>query len=172
MIVEELDPSGAIAEPGGLAQQTRQALRRLAKAVVVITARHEERRFAMAATAVNELSMDPPSMLVCVNRAASLHGPLAAGVDFCINILHCGHEAISRACSGASKGEARFAVGSWGAIESIPILLDAQASIVCRNEARVCYGTHELFLGPVMAVRVHGEVMPLVYVDGRYTRTM
>lgn len=172
MIVEGLDSPAAISGLTGLAEQTRQALRRLAKAVVVITARHEDRRYAMAATAVNELSMDPPSMLVCINRAASLHTPLSAGADFCINILHCDQEAVSRACSGAIKGEARFAVGAWGAIHSIPILLDAQASIVCRNEARVCYATHELFLGPVVAVRLHGEVMPLVYMDGRYTRAV
>ncbi len=161
-----------INEPTGLAEQTKQALRRLAKAVVVITASHHDRRYAMAATAVNELSMDPPSMLVCVNRSASLYAPLAAGADFCINILHCDQEAISRACSGATKGEARFAVGAWGAIHSVPVLLDGQASIVCKNETRVCYGTHEVFLGPVVAVRLHGEVMPLVYLDGRYTRAV
>jgi flavin reductase (DIM6/NTAB) family NADH-FMN oxidoreductase RutF len=147
-------------------------LRRLAKAVAVITASHEGQRYAMAATAVNELSMDPPSMLVCVNRSASLHAPLAAGADFCINILHCDQERISRACSGTTKGEARFAVGAWGTIQDIPILLDAQASIVCKNETKVCYGTHELFLGPVVAVRLHGDVMPLVYLDGRYTRAV
>ncbi len=58
---------------------TRQALRRLAKAVVVITTRHADQRFAMSATAISELSMRPPSMLVCINRAASIHSPMQAG---------------------------------------------------------------------------------------------
>jgi len=167
-----MNASVAIGEASDLAEQTKEALRRLAKAVVVITARREGRSYAMAATAVNELSMAPPSMLVCVHRSASIHSPLAAGADFGINILHCDQESISRACSGATKGEARFAQGAWGAIHGTPILLDAQASIVCKNEARVSYGTHEVFLGPVTAVRLHGEVMPLVYLDGRYTRAM
>src|SRR5260370_40397805 len=93
--------------------EMRQALRRLAKAVVVITAHDHGQRFAMSATAVSELTIDPPSMLICVNRSASIYSPLQAGANFGINILHASHESISRACSGAMKGEARFAVGSW-----------------------------------------------------------
>ena len=87
----------------------KQALRRLAKAVVVITSRHETVRFAMSATAVSELSFDPPSMLVCVNRTASMYAPLAAGAPFAINILHHSQSAVAARCAGQLKGEARFA---------------------------------------------------------------
>ena len=92
-------------------EDLRQALRRLAKAVVVITAWHEGSRYAMAATAVSELSFDPPSLLICVNRSASLHAPLSAGAPFAVNILHHGQEHIAARCSGAIKGEERFGEG-------------------------------------------------------------
>jgi flavin reductase (DIM6/NTAB) family NADH-FMN oxidoreductase RutF len=152
-----------------LAEQTRYALRRLAKAVVVITCAHEGERYAMAATAVSELSMDPPSMLVCVNQSASLHRPLSAGAGFCINILHHEQEPIARACGGQVKGEERFSLGSWEkAALDIPVLAGAQASIVCTNETAIPYGTHGIFIGRVVEVRAHGDVEPLVYVDGRY----
>lgn len=153
-----------------LAVQLRDGLRRLAKAVVVITCRHEGQRFAMAATAVSELSMDPPSLLVCVNRTASLHEPLAQGADFCVNILHRGHSGISAACSGKARGEARFATGEWGAMpDGCPVLENAQASFYCRNEREtMSYGTHRIVIGRVEAVRIAGEVDPLVYADGRY----
>src|ERR1044072_3155873 len=99
----------------GQASQTalalREGLRRLAKAVVVITCQHEGARFAMTATAVSELSMDPPSLLICVNRSASLHAPLAAKAGFCVNVLHHSHTDISALCSGKEKREARFAPG-------------------------------------------------------------
>lgn len=150
--------------------QMREALRRLAKAVVVITCRHEGQRYAMAATAVSELSMDPPSLLICVNRTASLHAPLSTGADFCVNILHSSHETISAACSGKLKGEARFEQGRWATSEiGLPYLEDAQASFVCRNDRQVEYGTHGIFIGQVVEVMNHGPVDPLVYVDGRYT---
>lgn len=153
-----------------IATQVKFALRRMAKSVVVITCRHEGVRYAMAATAADALSMDPPSMIVSVNKSASLHAPLAAGVGFCINILGSNHEEISRVCGGAKKGEERFDVGQWteGA-EGIPVLADAQASLVCHNEQAVSYGTHDIFIGRVLEVRHHGDVDPLVYIDGRYT---
>jgi len=158
--MSELSPIGA---------QLREGLRRLAKAVVVITCRHDGQRFAMAATAVSELSMDPPSLLVCINRTASLHEPLSQGADFCVNILHSSHSEISAACSGKARGEARFAIGEWCATaEGCPVLEDAQASFFCRNEQAMTYGTHRIVIGRVEAVGLAGEVDPLVYADGRY----
>ena len=153
-----------------LVTQTKLALRRLAKSVVVVTCRYQGKRYAMAATAVDALSMEPPSMLACVNRSASLYEPLAAGADFCINILRREHEAISKLCGGQVKGEERVALGSWEdcALE-IPVLSDAQASLICANEQSFSYGTHGIFVGRVIEVRHHGEVDPLIYVDGRYT---
>lgn len=152
-----------------VALKMRDALRRLAKAVVVITCRHEGQRYAMAATAVSELSMEPPSLLICVNQTASLFEPLAAGANFCVNILHSSHEGISAVCSGKLKGEARFEHGVWADSQELPYLEDAQASFLCRNDKRVDYGTHGIFIGEVIDVLSHGLVDPLVYVDGRYT---
>lgn len=153
-----------------LADAVRLALRRMAKSVTVITCRHNGRRYAMAATAVDALSMDPPSMIVSVNRAASMHVPLSAGADFCINVLARTHEELSRACGGQASGEDRFALGDWiDGPDGIPILADAQASFLCRNEISLSYGTHGIFVGRLAEVRSHGEVDPLVYLDGRYT---
>jgi flavin reductase (DIM6/NTAB) family NADH-FMN oxidoreductase RutF len=158
-----------MAELSPVALQLREGLRRLAKAVVVITCRYEGQRYAMAATAVSELSMDPPSLLICVNRTASLHLPLSQGADFCVNILHSGHSDISAACSGKVRGEARFAVGKWGETpEGCPILEEAQASFFCRYDQAMSYGTHDIVIGRVEAVFIQGEVSPLVYADGRY----
>ncbi|WP_174299582.1 flavin reductase family protein [Caulobacter sp. S45] len=151
----------------------KQALRRLAKAVVVITSRYEGRRYAMAATAVSELSFDPPSMLICVNRTASLYAPLAGGAPFAINILHHSQSDIAAICAGRLKGEARFATGDWPETDlAVPRLGAAQASIVCRNVKQVDYGTHGIFIGDVVEVYMEGLAEPLVYVDGRYTRAM
>jgi len=149
----------------------REGLRRLAKAVVVITCRHAGARYAMTATAVSELSMDPPSLLICVNRTASLHAPLAAKAGFCVNILHRSHADISALCAGKEKGEARFTLGRWHDEEGgIPYLADAQASFMCRHEQSLNYGTHSVVIGLVEKVLIHGSVDPLVYVNGTYSR--
>jgi flavin reductase (DIM6/NTAB) family NADH-FMN oxidoreductase RutF len=156
-------------DPSPISVQLREGLRRLAKAVVVITCRHEGQRFAMAATAVSELSMDPPSLLICINRSSSLYAPLSQGADFRVNILHAGHEEVSAACSGKAKGDQRFAVGRWAPGDNgCPRLEDAQASFLCRNEQAMDYGTHRIVIGRVEEVTIEGDVCPLVYADGRY----
>jgi flavin reductase (DIM6/NTAB) family NADH-FMN oxidoreductase RutF len=147
----------------------RQGLRRFAKSVMVITSLHEGKRYAMSATAVSELSLDPPTMLVCVNRSAGLHVPLMKGADFAINMLHFGQEDIAANCAGKLHGEDRFGVGAWQASDlGPPILSDAQAYFVCRQQQRVDHGTHSIFIGEVVSAYTNEKVDPLVYVDGRY----
>ena len=162
------------AAPGDetIALQLRAGLRRLGKAVVMITAFHDERRWAMTATAVSELSMDPPSLLICVNRSASMFEGLTAGqANFAVNILHAGQIDIANAGAGATKGEGRFAVGSWKAHPcGTPWLEGAQASFLCRYERHIEYGTHAVVIGRVTEARTAGDVDPLIYVDGGYTR--
>jgi flavin reductase (DIM6/NTAB) family NADH-FMN oxidoreductase RutF len=152
-----------------LAAQTKLALRRLASAVAVVTCRDSEGRHAMTATAVNAMSMDPPSMIVCVNRASTFHAGINRAESFAINILHRSHESISAQCGGKARGEERFGSGAWGEEGGVPVLADAQARIVCAKEARFEYGSHTIFVGRVSSIGIHGVVDPLIYVDGHYT---
>lgn len=158
------------AQPVDTLRETMVAgLRRLAKAVVVITCDYEGRRYAMAATAVSELSLDPLSLLICVNKSASMSRPLASQVDFAVNILNSSHEEISALCSGVVKGEERFKLGDWRRGETgVPVLADAQAVFECRFAQALSHGTHDVIIGDVFACAVSGEVDPLVYVDRRY----
>lgn len=147
-----------------------QAMRRLAKSVSVISCRHNGQRFAMSASAVDSLSADPPSLLICINRSSSIYPPLSQGADFCVNILAADQQDIALACAGKLKGEARFTAGSWkenggGA----PYLTDAQASVICRQDGSFVYGTHTVFIGRIEQIHVGETVSPLVYVDGAYT---
>lgn len=161
----------AASAPLTLAEQLRSGLRRLGKSVMVVTCWHGERRWAMTATAVSELSMDPPSLLVCVNRAASLYRPLTARANFCVNLLRADQLAVSRACSGGAKGEARFDEGRWGSGAcGTPYLREAQANFFCEYETHIEYGTHAVVIGAVREVDWCGEVDPLIYLDGDYAR--
>jgi flavin reductase (DIM6/NTAB) family NADH-FMN oxidoreductase RutF len=146
------------------------AMRRLARSVTVISCCDGERRYSMSATAVDSLSTEPPSLLICINRTASIFPPLDAGADFCINVLAAQHQDIAIDCSGRLKGEARFTTGNWQTSgHGVPYLHDAQASLICTQDGRFDYGTHAIFIGRVEQVLISGEVDPLVYVDGVYT---
>ncbi len=146
-----------------------QGLRRFAKSVMVISCTHQGTKYAMAATAVSEVSLDPPTMLICINRSASMHAPLMAGADFTINMLSSQQEHIARNCSGALRGEDRFNDGDWQTSSfGPPVLADALAYFVCRQEQRVDHGTHSIFIGEVVAANAADDAHSLVYVDGRY----
>ena len=159
-------PSPAISE------SLRLALRGLAKSVVIISMIDGEgRRHAMSATAVTPVSMSPPSMLFCVNRDASSYSTLVGGADFCINILAVEHLELARQCGGGAKGEARFNTGAWAQDESgVPYLSDAQASVICVQDQRIPYGTHDIFIGLVRKVAVGDGINPLIYANGAYKR--
>ncbi|MEO1473816.1 MAG: flavin reductase family protein [Pseudomonadota bacterium] len=153
------------------AEDLKRALRRLAKAVVVISLEDDGQRFAMAATAVSEVSLDPPSMLACVHSEASIAPSLERRRPFCLNILDASQEDISRRCSAAPQGAPRFEIGDWQAGEQdVPYLADAQANIFCNNDMSVRYGTHDIIVGQVTHALARGTVDPLLYADGRYGR--
>ena len=151
-----------------LTADAKRALRRLASAVSVVTCRADGRNYAMTASSVSALSMDPPSMLVCVNRSAGFHNALDRAEAFAINILSRSQVAVSRACSGVASGESRFRTGDWDISGAAPTLIGAQAAIVCRKEKETRYGTHTVFMGPILSVLAVGDVDPLVYLDGGY----
>jgi len=152
-----------------LIADAKLALRRLASSVSVVTCRHDGRNYAMTATAVSAVSMDPPSMLVCVNRSVGFHDALDQASEFAINVLSRAHVGISKLCSGGASGERRFEVGYWDTRAAAPVLVDAQAAIICRKDKEFQYGSHTVFMGPIISISVNGDVDPLIYVDGRYT---
>lgn len=148
----------------------KQAMRGLASSVALISAADKSgARVAMAATSVTALTMEPPAMLVCVNRNTSSYPTLREGGDFCINVLAVDHLPLAQLCSGSAKGEERFASGLWERDSlGVPYLNDAQAAIVCSQDKRIEYGTHDIFIGRVRMVHLPRGIDPLVYVDGAY----
>jgi flavin reductase (DIM6/NTAB) family NADH-FMN oxidoreductase RutF len=152
-----------------LIADAKLALRRLASSVSVVTCRDDGQNYAMTATSVSALSMEPPSMLVCVNRSAAFHRALNRADDFAINVLSRAHVDISRLCSGGAGPEGRFNVGDWDTRAAAPVLIDAQAAIVCRKDKALDYGTHTVFMGRIVSISTSGDVDPLIYLDGQYT---
>ncbi len=147
----------------------RDAMRRFATTVSIISCFREGCRYGMSATAVSSLSFDPPALLVCVNSSATTHRALSRGGRFCVNVLRSFHVALSQTFSGKLKGEDRFLTGHWGqTVDGIPFLLDAQSNLFCEVDRTIKYATHTIFIGQVYAARTQKEVDPLIYQDGNY----
>ncbi|MFM0281284.1 flavin reductase family protein [Paraburkholderia sediminicola] len=147
----------------------RDAMRRLASTVTIISTGGMEVRHAITATAVTSVSMEPPSLLTCINRKSRLHGFLEEQETFCVNFLHRSHVDISEVFSGQKFTKNRFDWGDWGThLTGLPYLVGAQCNIFCRKTLSMPYGSHTIFIGEVFEVAIRDEVAPLIYADGKY----
>jgi flavin reductase (DIM6/NTAB) family NADH-FMN oxidoreductase RutF len=162
----------AALQSSDIATGFRAAMRRIAATVTIVTANDGERYHGMTATAVTSLSMEPPSLLVCINKKAFLHDILVRGSTFCVNVLHEDQAELSAAFSGAVSHQDRFGVGRWArSADGLHHLTDAQAVLYCRKAKTVSYGTHTVFIGEVIQVDIREPVAPLVYQNAGYCVT-
>lgn len=149
----------------------KQAMRRLAAGVTIVTTCHNGTRGGLTATAVCSLTADPPQVVVCVNRAAAAHALIAVGQNLCVNLLARKHKALAGRFAGAKGifGEERFAAGRWTTLKTgAPVLGDALASFDCALQETVESSTHTIFIGRVVDVRVRPNGQPLLYAGGTY----
>ena len=149
----------------------RDAMRRLAATVTIISARSGERRHGITATAVTSLSMDPASLLVCINQSSSLCPLLHEGDRFCVNLLKSEQAMLSDHFAGRLSSAERFLHGDWqDSAQGVPYLSSAQANVFCVKKETIGYGSHAIFIGEVEDVRIADEVSPLIYSNGSYGR--
>ncbi|AXB80290.1 flavin reductase family protein [Novosphingobium sp. P6W] len=154
---------------GDLAAGFKGAMRRLASGVAIVVAEGQDGPVGMAATSITSLTMDPPAVLVCVNRSAMLHAYLAPGCPITVNLLSRHQRHVSSAFGGGVPRERRFEAGEWTALpDSLPMLQEAQANLSCKVESIAPYGTHSIVIASVDAVRLSDVVDPLIYQDGAY----
>lgn len=154
--------------PVQLGDAFRQAMRRVASTVNIITIRAGDRLMGITATAMSSLAVDPPSLLVCINRAAALHGSIRDVSHFGVNVLHRDQQHLAQMFADRAQADLRFADGWDLAPGRPPRLHDAQAALLCRRTDHHQFGTHSIFIGVVEEVIVRNEVDPLVYLDGGY----
>jgi flavin reductase (DIM6/NTAB) family NADH-FMN oxidoreductase RutF len=159
----------ASVDPAALLEDFRQAMRGVASTIHIVTLLVDEAPKGMTATAVSSLSLNPPSLLVCMNESVSMHGAMACIDWFCVNVLSTRHIAVARTFSDSRLRDVRFETGEWSIDEQpAPRLADAQAAILCRRVGHHKFGTHSIFLGEVRKVWLHGAPDPLVYLDGAF----
>lgn len=146
----------------------RQAMRRVASTVNVISICTAGEPMGITATAVSSISMDPPSLLICINRAAALHARMGEASHFRVNVLHRDQQEVAQIFADRNQHALRFGPGWTSDCELPPRLVDAQASILCRRIDHHQFGTHSIFIGVVEEAAVRDDVHPLIYLNGRY----
>jgi 4-nitrophenol 2-monooxygenase / 4-nitrocatechol 4-monooxygenase, reductase component len=146
----------------------REAAGHFTTGVAVITTLHEGRRYGVTASAVSSLSLDPPMLLVCLNRGLATRDAVVAARRFAVNVLAEDQAAI--AMQFATRAPDKFAgIPLADGIEGVPLLTDALAHLQCTLVDPVDAATHTVLLAEVDEVRV-GDGSPLAYFRGSFGR--
>jgi flavin reductase (DIM6/NTAB) family NADH-FMN oxidoreductase RutF/DNA-binding GntR family transcriptional regulator len=146
----------------------RHVVGHLASGVTVITTSDPHGDHGMTASSVTSLSMDPPMMLICLNRAAPTSAAVSRAGAYAVNVLGLGHETLAQQFATPSGDKFRGVSVARGSL-GLPILGDALAHIECRVVEEVTGGSHTIFLGQVAQATAR-DGQPLTYFRGGFGR--
>ena len=146
----------------------RSTLGMFATGVTVVTTLKSEKVHGMTANAFMSVSLEPPLVLVSIDRRTRMCGLLHVGGHYGVSVLCETQSALSDRFAGRARDglpEPRFEL-----VRDSPLVDGALAHFVARVEHSYWGGDHSLFLGRVEYARQHAGT-PLLFHGGRYVRT-
>lgn len=149
----------------------RGAMRHLTGGVSVITAGRGKDITGMTVTSVTSLSIDPPTLLVSINRNASSFPLIRRHGAFGVNILAADQLDVATrfAGKGGLKGAERFAGARWvTAVSGVPLLVGALSAVDCEVEEIVERHSHGIVIGRVRDIKNSARTAALAYWHGQY----
>jgi flavin reductase len=147
----------------------RNAMACLGAAVNIITTDGPAGRAGFTASAVCSVTDTPPTLLVCLNRSASVWPIFRDNGYLCVNTLAAEHEDLSTLFGGKTPMAERFAAADWHTLASGSPLLDgALVSFDCIVTQVVSVGTHDILFCEALALVRNDETHGLAWFDRGY----
>ncbi|MDN4999977.1 flavin reductase family protein [Bradyrhizobium sp. GCM10027634] len=149
----------------------RGAMRHLTGGVSIITAGRGKDITGMTVTSVTSLSVDPPTLLVSINRDASSFPLIRRYAAFGVNILAADQRDVAERFAGMAglKGADRFAGSQWVTSASgVPLLVGALSAVDCEVEEIVERHSHGIVIGRVRTIKNSVRTAALAYWHGQY----
>jgi len=147
----------------------KNAMSLLTAAVNVVTTTGASGRYGFTASAVCSVTDTPPTLLVCMNKAAYSHAHFIENKILSVNVLGAQHQPISKVFSSAINSDERFKHGVWTELTTgAPVLADSLVSFDCQIEQIQTVGTHDIFICRVVAIQQTQQDQGLVYFNRAY----
>lgn len=151
----------------------RDAISRFLTGITVVTTRHGTQSHGITVSAVASVSLEPPTLLVCLNRQSATCEAIGRAGHFAVNVL--AENQLALAQHFASKSPDKFSTlpsdndtPSWReGVLGAPLLADALAHLECRVASTSDIGTHRIFFGEVAAAQAT-DGAPLAYFRGQF----
>jgi flavin reductase (DIM6/NTAB) family NADH-FMN oxidoreductase RutF len=148
----------------------REAMRRMASGVSVVTTDGPAGRFGVTVSSMCSLSLEPPSVLACVHHMSPALQAIIDNGAFCANVLRVEQALVSDSFAGRllELKDDKFACAEWEKLATgSPVLRDALIAFDCRLSREVEFGSHRILMGTVVDL-VAREGNPLIYADRGY----
>jgi flavin reductase len=148
----------------------RQSMRLLAGGVCIAASSIDGERLGLTVTAVCSLTLDPPTLIVCINRVAGAYDAMRATKRISVNFLASHQVQLAELFSSPRiKGAQRFDPAQWGNMASgAPAVIDALAVLDCEIVNELSVGQHSVFLCEVKSARLESEKRPLVHFNREF----
>lgn len=134
-------------------------------ATLVTTIDGQGRWWGFTATSFCSVSMSPPLVLACLDKAAQCHPAFQSAQGWAIHFVHRRHTKL--AYQFATKGIDKFAGAGFQVSDGLPILPDASVILYCSTHSKQDGGDHTMLLGRVEKTYV-GRDAPSVYFQRRF----
>jgi flavin reductase len=147
----------------------RNGMAKLCAAVNIVTSDGAAGLAGFTATAVCSVTDQPPTLLVCLNRNASVYATVTKNGVLAVNTLAAHHVPLSNLFGGKTPVEERFAAATWQRGETgAPLLIDALTAFDCRITEHFDVGTHTILICTVAGIAGEGGPAGLTYFDRAY----
>lgn len=147
----------------------RQGMASLAAAVNVVTTEGADGKAGFTATAVCSVSDNPATLLVCLNRSASVHGVFKDATSIAINTLCEGQDNLSNLFGGKAPMAERFESGEWvKSSTGAPVLSSAAVSFDCVITEVKSVATHDVIFCQVVDIKQNSDAGALLYYQRGY----
>ena len=144
----------------------RLALKRFATGVTVVTVAGGSRAHGMTASSFASVSLEPPLVLVCLDKSSTTRSLILEHGTFAVNVLGGDQEHVSRRFAKRGTKPFEELTHSPG-VNGDPLLDGAIAWIECEVHQIVEAGDHDIVIGKVIACDARPGA-PLVYFEQEY----
>jgi flavin reductase ActVB len=151
-------------------QALKDAMARVPGPVTIVTTVDDRGgRWGFTASSMCSLSLNPPLLLVCIDKASASYPAFMNTPAFLVNVLSVDQAELA-ASFGRISGPAKFAGSGMIRCErGLPGLQAATVRIACTMHAILNGGDHSILVGQVVK-SVTGGSEPLVYCGRQFLR--
>ena len=143
----------------------KELMKRFASGVTLITFENEGKYSGLTVSSFCSLSMNPPLILICIDKKIPSHKSLKNGASFGVNICTSeqGKLAWDFANSNIDKNELILSQNHRITDNKVPLLNDCLASMECTIKEAYEGGDHTIFVGQIENGDFDEKSDPLIY---------